>query len=76
VSEVLAGVALAGAAVALLFDDHRVSARVRRGLQLATGGAALVGIVLAVNFELANGGHFGLKLAPDSFDEGVDLEPS
>jgi hypothetical protein len=33
-----------------------------------------VGIVLAVNFALANGSSFGLGLAQDSFDEGIDLD--
>lgn len=41
---------------------------------LATAGAALAGLVLAVNFELANGGGFGLRLGAESFEEGVDLD--
>jgi thiosulfate dehydrogenase (quinone) large subunit len=41
---------------------------------VATAGAALAGLVLAVNFELANGGGFGLRLGAESFDEGVDLD--
>jgi len=36
--------------------------------------ASLAAIALLVNFELANGGHFGLALGKDSFDEGVDLD--
>jgi hypothetical protein len=39
-----------------------------------TAGALVVGIVLAVNFALANGSSFGLGLARDSFDEGIDLD--
>ena len=74
VSELVAGIVLFGAALGLLFGANRLSARVQRGLQLATGAAALVGLVLLVNFELANGGTFGLELAPDSFDEGVSLD--
>ena len=34
----------------------------------------VLGIVLVANFELANGGSFELRLAADSFDEGVDLD--
>jgi hypothetical protein len=36
--------------------------------------ALLAGLVLAVNFALANGSSFGLGLAQDSFDEGIDLD--
>jgi thiosulfate dehydrogenase [quinone] large subunit len=43
-------------------------------LQRAVGLASLVAVALLVNFELANGGHFGLALGKDSFDEGVDLD--
>ena len=74
VSELLAGIVLFGAALGLLFGANRLPARVQRGLQLATGAAALAGLALLVNFELANGGTFGLKLAPDSFDQGVSLD--
>lgn len=74
VSELIAGIVLCGAALGLLFGGNRLSARVQQTLQLATGAAAVVGLVLLVNFELANGGTFGLKLAPDSFDEGVSLD--
>lgn len=68
-SELLAGIALlVAAAVSLRRGEqdawlHRVSA-----------AAVLVGLVLAVNFELANGAGFGLHLADDSFDEGIDLD--
>lgn len=74
VSELLAGLVLMGAATGLLFGANRLSARVERDLQLATGAAALVCLAMLVNFELASGGTFGLKLAPDSFDEGVSLD--
>jgi hypothetical protein len=36
--------------------------------------ALIAGIVMVANFELANGGTFGLRLASDSFDEAVDLD--
>lgn len=73
-AELVAGVLLLGAGIALLVRGSRMSARIQRDLRLVTAAAALVGLVLAVNFELANGGTFGLSLAKDSFDEGVDLD--
>jgi hypothetical protein len=39
-----------------------------------TAAALVVGIVLALNFALANGSSFGLGLVQDSFDEGIDLD--
>lgn len=73
-SELVVGIVLLGAAGALLIGGYRLSARLQRWLQLATGAAALTGLLMLVNFELANGARFGLALAPDSFDEGVDLD--
>jgi hypothetical protein len=55
------------AAAFLAMRGIRVSPAVR-------AAALAAGIFLAVNFELANGGTFGLRLASDSFDEGVDLD--
>lgn len=51
----------------LAMRGTRVSPAVR-------AAALAVGLFLAANFELANGGGFGLHLASDSFDEGVDLD--
>ena len=48
-------------------------ARLDEGVELLTA-ALLAGLVLAVNFALANGSSFGLGLAQDSFDEGIDLD--
>ena len=48
--------------------------RLDRPRTFATVAAVVVGLVLAINFELATGGPFGLHLASDSFDEGVDLD--
>lgn len=73
-AELVAGVLLLGAGIALLVHGKSLSAGVCRYLRLATAAAALLGLVLVVNFELANGGTFGLSLAKDSFDEGVDLD--
>lgn len=64
--ELAVGIALAGAAFLAL-----------RGVcvfPIVRLLALVAGLVLAVNFELANGGSFGLQLASDSFDEGVDLD--
>ncbi|HEY3576701.1 MAG TPA: hypothetical protein VGK68_01750 [Gaiellaceae bacterium] len=73
-AELVAGMLLLGAAIALLVRGTSLSPRIHRDLRLVTAAAVLVGLVLAVNFELANGGTFGLSLAKDSFDEGVDLD--
>src|SRR5262249_8301225 len=48
--------------------------RLGRYVPAVTSAALLVGLVLAVNFALANGSSFGLGLASDSFDEGIDLD--
>jgi hypothetical protein len=45
-------------------------ALVRRALPVAL----VAGVLLAACFALANGSTFGLRLARDSFDEGVDLD--
>jgi thiosulfate dehydrogenase [quinone] large subunit len=60
--------------IVLLVAVFRLPARVGRYLPAVTAGALVVGIVLAVNFALANGSSFGLGLARDSFDEGIDLD--
>jgi thiosulfate dehydrogenase [quinone] large subunit len=74
VAELLVGLVLVGGAFALLLGGDRISVRARGVLRLAAAGASAVALVLLVNFELASGGHFGLRLAADSFDEGVDLD--
>lgn len=73
-AELAAGLLLLGAGIAVLVRGSNMSAHIQRDLRLVTAAAALVGLVLAVNFELANDGTFGLSLAKDSFDEGVDLD--
>ena len=65
-AELAVGCVLVGAAF-LALRGIRVSPALR-------AAALAVGLVLAVNFELAHGGSFGLRLASDSFDEGVDLD--
>lgn len=68
-TEITVGLVLAGAAVALLTGTGAP-----RVLELATGIACVAGIVMSVNFELASNGDFGLSLASNSFDGGVDLD--
>jgi thiosulfate dehydrogenase [quinone] large subunit len=60
--------------ILLLVAVLRLPARIARFRLLVTTGALVVGIILAVNFALANGSSFGLGLAADSFDEGIDLD--
>jgi thiosulfate dehydrogenase [quinone] large subunit len=60
--------------IVLLVAVLRLPALIARYMPVATAAALLVGIMLAVNFALANGSSFGLGLATDSFDEGVDLD--
>jgi thiosulfate dehydrogenase [quinone] large subunit len=60
--------------IVLLVAVLRLPARLGRYVPAATAAALLVGLVLAVNFALANGSSFGLGLAGDSFDEGIDLD--
>lgn len=74
VCELLVGIVLIGAAVVWLVGGARLSERVEQKLQLAIGAASVVAIIMLVNFELANGAGFGLRLAGESFDEGVDLD--
>jgi uncharacterized membrane protein YphA (DoxX/SURF4 family) len=74
IAELLAGVTLIGAAVVLLVAGGRASSKLRRRCLLAIASAAFAGLVMAVNFKLANGGGFGRPVAGDSFDEGIDLD--
>lgn len=73
-AELAAGLVLVGVAIAELAAGHRISARTQRVFRPAVAASLLAGIVMVANFELANGGTFGLRLAADSFDEGVDLD--
>jgi len=60
--------------IVLLVAVLRLPAWIRRYVPVATAAALVVGLVLAFNFALANGSSFGLGLATDSFDEGIDLD--
>jgi thiosulfate dehydrogenase [quinone] large subunit len=70
VAELLAGAVLVGTAVAVLAGRASISSRVVGWSALAASIAALV---MVADFEVANGGGFGLSLAKDPFDDGVLL---
>lgn len=55
IAALLTGITLVVVALAWLFARGRVRRCGRAALHLATGGAALAGIVMALNFHLANG---------------------
>jgi hypothetical protein len=71
VGELAAGAILIATAVGIVAGRASLSSRLVGGLALAASVAA---VVMVADFELANGGAFGLSLAKDPFDEGVDLD--
>jgi thiosulfate dehydrogenase [quinone] large subunit len=71
VAELAAGAILIAVAVAVLAGRASLSSRLVAWPALAASVAA---VVMVANFEVANGGSFGLSLADDPFDEGVDLD--
>ena len=73
-AELGAGVVLVGVAFSELTVGGRLTKRTRLVLHRLAVAALAVGVLLVANFELANGGSFGLRLPSDSFDEGVDLD--
>ena len=73
ITEVLSGLVLIGAAAIVLVRQDRIGRRFSLGLAASTGCAALAGLVLAINFVLANRMGFS-PVGPDSFDEGISLD--
>ena len=73
VTEVFSGVVLIAAAAIYLVRGERISRRFSLWLAALTGVAALAGLVLAINFVLANRVGFS-PVSPDSFDEGITLD--
>jgi uncharacterized membrane protein YphA (DoxX/SURF4 family) len=71
VAEVAAGAILIGTALLLL--TGRVSL-FSRAVGWSAVAASIAALVMVADFELANGGGFGLSLGKDTFDEGVDLD--
>lgn len=68
IAELGAGVALIAAAIALL------SRRAQRARLVAMTAAAVAGVVMNVNFHLANGSPLPWPIAAGSFDEAIDLD--
>lgn len=74
VGELVVGVALLAAALLWAFRWDRLAYGGRIGVLAATLTAALGGIVMNLNFHLANGSAHPWLIPGDGFDEGVDLD--
>lgn len=74
VGEVAIGVALIGAAVALLFRWHRLGYRQELVVWSAVALGSVGAIFMNLNFHLANGSPHPWLIPPDGFDEGVDMD--
>ena len=72
--ELLAGIGLAAAGLVWLLRWERLGPGGRTALLAVTALAALGGIVMNVNFHLANGSAHPWLIPGDGFDEGVDLD--
>lgn len=73
-SELAIGIALVGAALAWLFAWERLTPGWRQAVLLVTVFAAAGGILMNVNFHLANGSAHPWLIPGDGFDEGADLD--
>jgi hypothetical protein len=73
IAELLSGIVLIAAAAIYLLRGERIGRRISLWLAASTGIAALAGLVLAINFVLANRMGFS-PVASDSFDEGISLD--
>ena len=73
-TELAVGLVLLIAALLWLLRWERLSALGRSSILWATVIASLGGIVMAVNFHLANGAPHPWLIPKDGFDEGVDLD--
>lgn len=74
ITELVTGVALIAAGLAWLAAWERLPGGGRAAVLLTTAAAALAGVVMAVNFHLANGAGEPWGIPGDSFDEAVDLD--
>ena len=72
--ELAIGVALIGAAIALLFRWQRLSYREELTVWAAIARAARGATLMNVNFHLANGSPHPWLIPKDGFDEGVDMD--
>jgi uncharacterized membrane protein YphA (DoxX/SURF4 family) len=73
-AEIAVGVVFIGAAIIWLARWSRLSDRWRVSILAATAVAALVGIIMTVNFHLARGGNHPWLIPADGFDETIDLD--
>ena len=74
IGELLVGVALVAAALVWFWRWERLSYGGRLTVLATTVLAAFAGIVMAVNFHLANGAPHPWLVPKSGFDEGVDLD--
>jgi hypothetical protein len=74
VGELVTGLALIVAALVWLTAWRRLHNGGRRAVLRATAAAAVAGVVMNVNFHLANGSPLPWPVAADSFDEAIDLD--
>jgi hypothetical protein len=74
IGELLAGVALIGAALVWLTRWDRLPDAGRVAVLATTIGASLIAIFMAINFHLANGAPHPWLIPKDGFDEGIDLD--
>lgn len=74
IGELLVGIALIAAALVWLLRWQQLPHRGRLTLLASTILAAFFGIVMAVNFHLANGGTHPWLIPKSGFDESIDLD--
>lgn len=74
IGEIAIGVALIGAAIALLFRWHRLTYRSELLVWSAIAAGSIGAIVMNINFHLANGSAHPWLVPSDGFDEGVDMD--
>jgi uncharacterized membrane protein YphA (DoxX/SURF4 family) len=74
IGELVVGIGLIAAAIVWLTRWERLPDAGRRGVLATTIVAAFFGIVMAVNFHIANGGNHPWLIPKDGFDESVDLD--
>lgn len=74
IGELVVGVALIGAAIALLFRWHRLSYRAELVVWLGVALSSIGAIFMNINFHLANGSAHPWLIPSDGFDEGVDMD--
>lgn len=74
IGEVLVGAGLLAAALVWLFRWERLPYGGKASVLAVTALAAFGGILMNVNFHLANGSAHPWLIPGDGFDEGVDLD--